>query len=82
MAVLVVIGSRPASGPASPAAATTTERPTTSEGRRTYVVRRGDDLSSVAERFDVPLPTVIELNPRVDPQSVSIGTRLRLRPAP
>jgi LysM repeat protein len=42
-------------------------------------VRRGDDLSSVAVRFDVPLQQIVDLNPRVDPQSVSIGTVLRLR---
>lgn len=56
--------------------ATTAVKPV---GPRTYVVRRGDALAAIAVRFKVSLQSVIDLNPRVDPQSVSIGTRLKLR---
>jgi len=65
--------------PVRPAAGTTTttaERPT----RRTYTVRRGDNLSSVAARYGLDVDALIELNPQVDPQALRAGQRIRLRP--
>lgn len=80
-AVLLVVtsglGVQAAPDPATRATTTTSSSSTSS--RRTYRVRRGDDLSTVASRFGVTLQDLTALNPRVDPQSVSIGTRLRLR---
>lgn len=64
---------------AVPTAATTTEA-TTGPTRRTYTVRRGDSLSSVAARYGVDVDDLIELNPRADPQALRAGQRLRLRP--
>jgi len=79
-------------GPAStrPAATTTTERTSTTSrsggsGRsssrrpRTYTVRAGDVLSSIAERTGVPLSRLEELNPDVDPQALRTGQKLKLR---
>jgi LysM repeat protein len=82
------------SGGAEPAttrpAATTTERTTTTSrsggsGRsssrrpRTYTVRAGDVLSTIAERTGVPLSRLEELNPDVDPQALRTGQKLKLR---
>jgi LysM repeat protein len=64
---------------ARPAGERETRRATRSGGRRTYTVAAGDTLSSIAERFDVPTTQIEELNPRVDPQLLAPGTRLRLR---
>ncbi len=73
-----------------PAATTTTERTSTTSrsggsGRgssrraRTYTVRAGDVLSTIAERTGVPLSRLEELNPDVDPQALRTGQKLKLR---
>lgn len=46
---------------------------------RTYVVRSGDTPSAIAEKTDVPLSQLLELNPELDPQSLPLGARIRLR---
>ena len=67
----------------SPSSATTTTTTTTSttkvSTRKTYRVRSGDTLGAIAERADVPVDQLLELNPDVDPQSLRAGQRLRLR---
>jgi LysM repeat protein len=57
---------------------TTTATPAQPE-RRTYTVRTGDSLSRVAQRYGLTVERLIELNPRVDPQTLTRGQRLRLR---
>jgi len=47
--------------------------------RKTYVVKQGDTASSIAERYDVPLSRIEDLNPELDPQALAPGTRIRLR---
>jgi LysM repeat protein len=47
--------------------------------RKTYVVKQGDTASSIAERYDVPLSQIEDLNPELDPQALAPGTRIRLR---
>ncbi|MEZ5099745.1 MAG: LysM domain-containing protein [Thermoleophilia bacterium] len=46
---------------------------------RFYRVRAGDTLESIATRFDVPVATLRELNPRVDPVALQRGARIKLR---
>jgi LysM repeat protein len=50
----------------------------TSTGARYYVVRAGDNLSTIANRTGVPVGTILELNPSLDPQALSTGQRIRL----
>ncbi len=50
-----------------------------SSNRRFYVVRSGDSLAIIAERTGVPLETLRELNPSLDPQALVTGQRVRLR---
>jgi LysM repeat protein len=57
-----------------------TTRTTSTKLPRTYKVRQGDNLSTIAERTGVPLARLRELNPTVDPQGLSPGARLKLRP--
>jgi peptidoglycan endopeptidase LytE len=82
-AVLVIVqntlsdeGSTPA--PAATSTSTTSTTSATSR-RKTYRVRSGDTLGGIAERMDVPVDQLLELNPDVDPQSLRAGQRLRLR---
>jgi LysM repeat protein len=42
-------------------------------------VRAGDNLALIAERTGVPLETLRELNPDLDPQALVTGQRVRLR---
>jgi LysM repeat protein len=42
-------------------------------------VRSGDTLGGIAEKVDVPVDRILELNPKVDPQSLRAGQRLKLR---
>jgi LysM repeat protein len=81
-AVLLVVQNTLKDDP-SPSPATTTATTTTSttkvSTRKTYRVRSGDTLGAIAERVDVPVDQLLELNPDVDPQSLRTGQRLRLR---
>ena len=46
---------------------------------RFYVVKPGDTPSGIAEKTGVPLSKIEALNPGLDPQALSPGTRLKLR---
>jgi hypothetical protein len=48
--------------------------------RRHYRVQPGDTPSGIAERTGVPLDQIEELNPDLDPQLLSPGDRIRIRP--
>jgi LysM repeat protein len=44
-----------------------------------YAVQSGDSLTSIAAKTGVPLSALEALNPRVDPNTLQTGLRLRLR---
>jgi hypothetical protein len=46
--------------------------------RGIYVVRTGDNLFTIANKTGVPIETLRELNPTVDPQGLRKGQRIRL----
>ena len=48
--------------------------------RRSYVVKPGDTPSSIAEKTNVPLSQIQELNPDLDDQTLSVGQKIKLRP--
>jgi LysM repeat protein len=81
-AVLVIVQST-LRDDGTPSAGATTSTSTTSttakRGPKTYRVRSGDTLGGIAERVNVPVDRLLELNPRVDPQSLRTGQRLKLR---
>ena len=56
----------------------TAARTTTSPRRRTYTVRPGDTLASIAEKTGVTVEELQELNPGVDPNSLTVGQKIRL----
>ena len=57
----------------------TGERTTTGPERETYTVRPGDTLGLISERTGVPVETLLELNPDIDPNNLPVGTKIRLR---
>jgi LysM repeat protein len=44
-----------------------------------YVVRSGDSLTRIARVTGIPISTLESLNPRIDPNALQTGQRLRLR---
>jgi LysM repeat protein len=60
---------------ARPTATATPER----KGPRRYRVKVGDTPSSIAEKTGVPLEDILRLNPDLDPQTIQVGQRIRLR---
>lgn len=68
---------------APPAAGTTAEPPPPAPvpraQRRFYRIRAGDTLEQIAERFDTTVDDLMRLNPRVDPQALTPGQRIRIR---
>jgi LysM repeat protein len=59
---------------------TTTSRPKATKGPRTYTVRLGDTLTTIASRTGVSADQISELNPNLDPQALVVGTKIKLRP--
>jgi LysM repeat protein len=45
----------------------------------TYVVQSGDTLTSIAHKTGVPVGRIQALNPKIDPQILVSGEKLRLR---
>jgi LysM repeat protein len=58
---------------------TTTEETQQRTKAKTYVVKTGDTLISIAHRTGVPLAEIQVLNPEVDPQILRAGETLKLR---
>jgi LysM repeat protein len=46
---------------------------------KSYVVKSGDTLVSIAHRTGVPVAHILALNPEVDPQILIAGETLKLR---
>jgi LysM repeat protein len=69
-----------ASGSSAPAEAT--PAPSTKKQRKprkTYTVKAGDTPSGIAVKVGVPLDQILELNPDLDPQTLTPGTKIKLR---
>jgi LysM repeat protein len=69
-----------AQGTAEPAQAT--PKPKAGKKKRTpktYTVKSGDTPSGIAVKVNVPLDTILELNPDLDPQTLTPGTKIKLR---
>jgi LysM repeat protein len=47
--------------------------------RANYTVKPGDSLGSISEKTGVPIETLEQLNPQIDPQALDAGAKLKLR---
>lgn len=45
---------------------------------KTYVVQDGDSFYSIARKFNTSISDIQKLNPNVDPQNLTSGTRLNV----
>jgi LysM repeat protein len=66
--------------PKASATATPTRRQKARKARKRYVVKAGDTPSGIAEKTGVPLSQILELNPDLDDQSLTVGDKIKLRP--
>ena len=81
---MIVQSSQTESGGSGSSNRTTDSRPTATptperKGPRRYRVKVGDTPSSIAEKTGVPLEDILRLNPDLDPQTIQVGQRIRLR---
>jgi LysM repeat protein len=91
LAVLVVIaasigggdGSNAGGGDSDPPTAVQqpTGQPTTAAPPQpeTYTIEAGDTLGAIAEETGVPVDTLQEINPELDPQALIAGQQIKLR---
>ena len=63
--------------PKSDTAARTTPKATPKPA--TYTVKTGDNLGSIAEKTQVPIEDIQELNPELDPQALVSGQKIKLK---
>jgi LysM repeat protein len=69
-----------AQGTSAPANATPT--PQAKKKHKTpksYTVKAGDTPSGIAIKVNVPLDQILQLNPDLDPQTMTPGTKIKLR---
>ena len=74
-------GSSSASGRTAgrtPTTQTTTTRAKRPRGK-SYTVKTGDTLGSIAEKTGVGVEQLLELNPDLDPQALVAGQKIKLR---
>jgi LysM repeat protein len=65
-------------GPSVTQPATSTKDQTPA-GKKFYRVRPGDTLDAIAARFKTTTDELITLNQNIDPLSLSVGQRIRIR---
>ena len=69
-----------AQGTSAPAQATPTPKAGKKKRpRKTYTIKSGDTPSGIAVKVGVPLDQILELNPDLDPQTLTPGTKIKLR---
>lgn len=81
-AVLIVSNNANSSSPSTTASHVLDLRPA-GHGRYArasfYTVRPGDNLTSISTKTGISIPRLEQLNPSLDPNSLQMGQRLRLR---
>jgi LysM repeat protein len=68
---------QPSEAPSAPPSAAPSDLPTVIE----YIVQPGDVLFRLAQRFNTTNDAIVTLNPEINPDSLTVGARLRI-PSP
>jgi LysM repeat protein len=69
-----------ATGDQAPSAQTTEREPSPPKRqKRSYTVKLGDSLGAISEETGVEVETIQLLNPELDPQSLTVGQKIKLR---
>lgn len=68
--------SQPGTSVTQPDTSTKGETPA---GKKFYRVRPGDTLDAIAARFKTTTADLVILNPKIDPLSLTVGQRIRIR---
>jgi LysM repeat protein len=63
----------------APQSATATTTETTTPGAEYYVVQSGDTLGSIAQKYTTTVDQLMTLNPGIDPTTLPIGQRIRVK---
>jgi LysM repeat protein len=79
VAVLLVRAGLNAGDRPAPSSSTPTVTQTDGGRRAYYRIHRGDTLGGVAAQFHTTVAQLVALNPKVDPNSLPVGRRLRVR---
>jgi LysM repeat protein len=64
---------------ATPPTVTAPASPVPAQARRFYRIRRGDTLAAIAPRFGLTEVELLALNPGIEPTTLRIGQRIRVR---
>src|SRR5688572_2021268 len=56
----------------------TGSRTSTTSQRKTYTVRPGDTLALISDRTGVSIEDLLDLNPEIDPNSLTVGEKIKL----
>ncbi len=78
---LIRVGQRlviPGSGSAGAASAPSSTRPAATNTARTHLVRRGETLSGLAQRYNVSVQALMNANRLRSPTALKAGTRIRI----
>ena len=76
--VLAIHSARHASHPVKTPTVATSKTATTARPR-VYIVRAGDTLASIAGKTGVGTSRILRLNPKLQPTSLFLGEKVRLR---
>jgi LysM repeat protein len=84
LAIVLVVKSSPPHHSATSTATTTVTTTVQTHHKhrprhRYYVVKPGDLLSKIAQKYGLSTQALEELNPKLDPQTLQAGQRVRLR---
>ena len=77
--IVVVTSSLPDSGDDGKDGGAKQAKADKGSGDKFYIVQPGDSLSTIAEKENIDLDTLEELNPDLDPQALSTGQQVKLR---
>jgi len=72
-------GSGQPTEPTTTDATTEPDKPKRRRRKEIYTVEPGDTLGAIAEETGVPVETIEELNPELDPQALVNGQEIKLR---